>query len=356
MLKKWSVTLGLVVSSLLGLMVIQALLVPKYMSGVVEGAMISEYYDEEKNHDIIFVGDCEVYGNISPMTLWEKYGVTSYIRGSAQQLVWQSYYLLEETLKYEKPDVVVFNVLALKYDTPQSEAYNRMTLDGMKWSGAKLAAIEASKLEEEHMIEYIFPLLRYHSRWNELTQEDFQYVYQREEVTHNGYYLRIDTKPAGNFPKPKKLPDYQFGDNAYKYLDKMVALCKANDIPLVLIKSPSLYPHWYEEWDQQMVDYAQKNNLQYINFLEHVEEIGIDYEVDTYDAGLHLNLTGTEKFSSYLGRILVDTYKLEDKREQAAIKAIWDEKKIQYVAMQEAQWQELETYGYLKSLSPDNKE
>ena len=49
----------------------------------------------------------------------EKYGITSYIRGSAQQLVWQSYYLLEETLKYEKPKVVVFNVLAMKYNEPK---------------------------------------------------------------------------------------------------------------------------------------------------------------------------------------------------------------------------------------------
>ena len=53
-------------------------------------------------------------------------------------MAWQSYYLLEETLKYEKPDVVVFNVLALKYNEPQSEAYNRLTLDGMKLSKLKL--------------------------------------------------------------------------------------------------------------------------------------------------------------------------------------------------------------------------
>ena len=46
----------------------------------------------------------------------EKYGITSYIRGSAQQLTWQSYYLLEDALKHETPKVVVFNVLALKYN------------------------------------------------------------------------------------------------------------------------------------------------------------------------------------------------------------------------------------------------
>ena len=53
--------------------------------------MIAEYYQEEKNHDVIFVGDCELYENISPQVLWDEYGINSYIRGSAQQLIWQSY-------------------------------------------------------------------------------------------------------------------------------------------------------------------------------------------------------------------------------------------------------------------------
>src|SRR5690606_35053065 len=132
------------------------------------------------------------FSNISPVTLWEDYGITSYIRGSAQQLIWQSYYLLEETLTYEKPDVVVFNVLAMKYNEPQHEAYNRMTIDGMKMSKSKLGAINASMLEEENFIDYLVPLLRYHSRWSEVSAEDFKYLFDKEPLSHNGYLMRVD--------------------------------------------------------------------------------------------------------------------------------------------------------------------
>lgn len=31
---------------------------------------------------MIFIGDCELYENISPVTLWEEYGINSYIRGT----------------------------------------------------------------------------------------------------------------------------------------------------------------------------------------------------------------------------------------------------------------------------------
>ena len=341
------------------LVLLQRLLMPKYMSGIIEGSLIEDYYKEEKNHDVVFIGDCEVYENFPPITLWEKHGINSYIRGSAQQLIWQSYYLLEETLKYEKPKVVVFNVLSMKYNEPQKEAYNRMTLDGMKMSSSKLKSIKASILEDESLIEYLFPLLRYHSRWSELAKEDFQYLFQKDKIFHSGYYMRADIKPVTSIPKGKKLSDYQFGDNSYYYLDLMVKLCKENDIELVLIKAPSLYPYWYDEWEVQMEEYAENHDLKYINFLELIDEVGLDFDKDTYDAGLHLNVFGAEKLSDYFGKMLIETYQLKDGRNDENLNKIWQDKIQFYYTMKERQTKELKEYGYLKSLGAkalDNSE
>ncbi len=323
------------------LMVLTSLLKPKYMGDIIEGALIAEYYKETTTHDVIFIGDCEVYENFSPVTLWEEYGITSYIRGSAQQLIWQSYYLLEETLKYEKPEIVVFNVLAMKYDEPQKEAYNRMTLDGMKWSASKVKSIKASMTEDENFIEYVIPLLRYHSRWSELTKEDFRYLFHKDKVSHNGYYMRVDVKPAGTFPKDKKLGNYQFGENAYEYLDKITKLCNDHDIQLILIKAPSIYPSWYEQWDEQMVEYAQENQIRYINFLNLTEDVGLDFQTDTYDGGLHLNLSGAEKLSKYFGRILKEEYGLSDHHNDSELVKVWEEKSDFYNQMKARQEQEL---------------
>lgn len=313
------------------LYLLQCLLVPKYASSVVEGNLIAEYYQEEMDHDVLFIGDCEVYENFVPARLWEEYGINSYIRGSAQQLIWQSYYLLEDALRYEKPDVVIFNILALKYNEPQNEAYNRMSIEGMKWSKSKVGAINASMMEDEQFLDYVFPILRYHSRVTDLKAEDFKYLFSRPRVSHNGYYMRVDTKPAENVPKGKVLGNYQFGDNAYAYLDKITKLCKDNDIELILIKAPSLYPYWYPEWEVQMEEYAAKHELTYINFLELQEECGLDFSVDTYDAGLHLNLWGALKITDYLGQVLAEDFGLEDRRSDEHLSQIWDEKlKIYY--------------------------
>ena len=325
---------------------LQQLFMPKYIHDIVEGAMIAEYYQEEKDHDVIFVGDCELYENISPQVLWDEYGINSYIRGSAQQLIWQSYYLMEETLRYEKPKAIVFNVLSLKYNEPQKEAYNRMTLDGMRWSMSKVHSIEASMLPEENFIEYVFPILRYHSRYSSLTEDDLTYLVKKDAVTHNGYYMRVDVRLAENVPEGKPLGDYTFGENAMSYLVKMNELCKENGVELILVKAPSLYPYWYDEWEEQVEVFAKENDLKYYNFLKATDEIGLDFTEDTYDAGLHLNLSGAEKLSRYFGRILSEECGIESRRGDAALEAQWDEKRKAYEADRDAQYAALaETDG-----------
>ena len=286
------------------------LLSPKYATSLVEGSMISQYYNESKDHEVIFIGDCEVYANFSPMVMYEEEGIKAYVRGSSQQLVWQSYSILEETLKYETPKVVVFNVNALRYSEPVSEEYNRLTIDYMKWSKQKMDIIKSSMTEDENIWYYIFPILRYHSRYDKLTEEDFEYLFKRKDNTFNGFLVNKNIKPAGDLPVQRKLASYQFEDICYDYLDKITKLCKDNGIQLVLIKAPSLYPYWYDEYDEQMQKYAEENDVDYYNLKNYVDEIGIDYSVDTYDGGLHLNLTGATKLSEFFANILMENYDL----------------------------------------------
>lgn len=327
---------------ILSLSLLQRLLVPKYVDGIVEGAFVAEYYKEIKDHDVIFVGDCEVYENFSPAVLWQDFGVNSYIRGSAEQYIFQSYYLLEDAFRYEKPEVVVFNIQSLQFSEAQSEAYNRMSLEGMRWSPTKVKAIFASMKEGEHFLDYLFPILRYHTRWSQLESTDFEYLFDTKPVSFNGYYMRVDAKPAQNVPTGKPLADYSFGDNAWKYLDRMADLCEKEGVQLVLIKAPSLYPYWYPQWEEQVERYAAEKGLPYINFLELQEETGIDYTTDTYDGGLHMNLSGAEKLSRWLGQWLMENTALTDRRGEPELSARWEEKLAAYEAEKQRQY---EFYG-----------
>ncbi len=308
------------------------LVMPKYATDLVEGSFTKEYYKEDKNHEVIFIGDCEVYANISPLVMYEEEGITSYVRGNSQQLIWQSYYLLKETLKYEIPKVVVFNVNSMRYSEPVSEPYNRLMIDEMKFSQEKIDLIKSSMTEEENILSYFIPILRYHSRFSSLTKEDFIYLFKDKQITHNGFLINQNVKPVDSLPTKKPLPTYTFADIDYEYLDKIYELCQENNIKLVLMKAPSVYPYWYQEYEDQIISYIQDKDIDYYNFIPLSNEIGIDYSTDTYDGGIHLNLEGATKLSKYFSKILKNKYNLTDFRNYDKINNIYEEKLEAYYA------------------------
>ena len=309
------------------------ILMPKYVTASREGSLTEEYYASvaETTHDVLFIGDCEIFESFIPAILWEEYGISSYLRGGAQQLPWHSYSMLADALRYETPKAVVFNVYALKYGEPQKEAYNRMALDGMEWSPVKAQAIRASMTEEESFIDYVFPFLRFHSRWSELTAEDFTYAWGNKPlVSDSGYLMQTGIVPADTQGEitPEPLFDPNLPATAMEYLDKTRELCAETGIELILIKAPTNFwrYHWYDEWDQQITDYAVEHGLAYYNLIPKADEIGLDMSTDTYDAGAHLNVYGAEKLTRYFGKILRDTHEIPDQRVNSHASAVWQER------------------------------
>jgi hypothetical protein len=195
--------------------------------------------------------------------------------------------------------------------------------------------------------------MRYHDRWSELSGEDFKYFFSKPDVSINGFIIRSDILPEKEMPPFSPLADYTFSENSYKYLDMMTELCEKNGVPLILMKAPLKYPHWYDEWDRQMEDYAAEHGLRYINFLELDDELGLDMSVDTFNGGLNLNVYGAEKMAIYFGELLRGEYGLPDRRSEPDTAARWNEKSELYERVKEKQLAEIEEYGKIHTFLID---
>ena len=145
----------------------------------------------------------------------------------------------------------------------------------------------------------------------------FTYLFREQENTWQGHLINSSVKALGKLPAKRALNHYDFGDVCWEYLDKIRLLCQENGTELILMKAPSVYPYWYDEYEQQIRSYAEEHGLSYYNFLECAEQIGIDYQTDTYDGGLHLNLAGATKLSKYFAEILSQNHNLPDHRGNA---------------------------------------
>ena len=136
----------------------------------------------------------------------------------------------------------------------------------------------------------------------------------------------LNRMAEGDEEEGARLSDYTLPETAMEYLDKMRRLCEEHGTELILVKAPtnSWAYWWYDEWEEQIEDYAEKHSLAYYNFIEVANEIGIDFSTDTYDGGVHLNVFGAEKLSVYFGGILNGSHGVPDRRDDKEQSARWE--------------------------------
>ena len=280
------------------------------MSYIVKG-----FYEEEKNTlDVLFTGNSDVYRGVSPMALYNEYGITSYNFVSSGQRMWIAYAMLEEALKYQNPKIVFFNVDELYY-TSKTNGGAHKVYDNMLFGKAKINAILDSNYERPFIekLSHFLPIFTYHDRYKELTALDFKYAFKNYSNPTKGMDLVAIQKSLiydENYMKKtdevRKIPDKNI-----EYLDKMRELCQSKEIEFILVSIPSP-DSWSYKNHNAVEAYAQEYNLKFLDLNLELDEIGINWDLDTSDGGDHLNVYGAEKVALYLGKYLTENYEFKN--------------------------------------------
>ena len=264
-------------------------------------------FDEKPDSlDVIFLGHSGVYSSVSPMELYKEYGFTSYVCAQPLQLPWESSRWLESLVRVQSPRLVVFEVDHLFYDKNSTVAANSV----------------------EYFINRTFPVFRSHANWKKW----FSRGKKRERSFAKGFYYNTTVNP---YRGGKKLTPtdkvYKIGKKHMDALERVYALCKENNIELMLLEVPSVVV-WDYSRHNAVVKYAEKRGLEFIDLNLRLDELGFDWNTDTRDKGDHLNYSGALKVSGYVGRHIKKTYGLEDRRNDPAYES-WKEDLARYEQM-----------------------
>jgi len=319
---------------------------------------------KEDSIDVLFMGSSNCMTAFSPQEIYNKYGIRSYNLGSDQQSLIITYYWLKEALRYQKPKVVVLDVLmCFQHDSADQplnckETYLRKAIDYMRLSPVKMEAIAAicDNDESQNLSSFYFLNMRYHSRWTALNEGDFT-LDEWNDYNMKGYFLYknycnnrkykpfdINDHEKDDFEEPEEMLSLM-----QEYLDKIVALCEENGITFFLVKTPR------DNWDVQrynvILDYANEHKLDYYDFNEKklYEDIGYDFAVDNNDTS-HVNHWGSQKISDKVSELLIEKYgvqKVNDKQ--------WEESNEYYGYMeQNAELVHItEIYEYLQAINKE---
>lgn len=245
--------------------------------------------------DYLVIGDSECASSISPMEIWNSYGYTGYNCGVPGQQMQDTYYMLEEVLQNQSPKVVLLET-NIFYRNPKF--YKKI----VNFSGS--------------VTKRVFSIFEYHNLWkyfslNADSTAENTYSNPLKGLRYNTSVEPYSKGPyiheTGNTAVIDKLPLF--------YLNKIVELCDEQGIQLILYSVPSPLC-WSYAKHNRTADFAEANNLAYVDLNLHSDELGIDWSSDTRDHGDHLNFCGAKKVTNYMGEYLSQHCNLTDHRHE----------------------------------------
>lgn len=299
-------------------------------------------YNEENKFDVLLMGSSHMLNSVNPNILWKEFGITSYNYGTGGQSLDVTYYLLKEALKTQNPKIVVLDLFYLGLtDEYGNQSYIRSVLDNMKFSLNKIDAIK-NCTPKDLRLSYIIPMLKFHTRWKELTKEDFNIDLTKSFHT-KGFGAVVEKYGFENRSDFNVTEIGIIPEKAEEYLYKFIELSKEYNFKLVFMNAPYDYTSTdsSENWVKndlaifnKVSKIAEENNISFINYStkEKLDEIDFDFANDMNDIG-HCNVWGANKVSYDLAVFLNNNYELEDYRGIAGYET-WEEGYQEYLQEQ----------------------
>jgi len=318
----------------IGVKLILFLIVVALSIGLVDRVLMAKYlYDQSEPQtetyegfygmkrntvDVLILGSSHAACGFNPQDLYDRAGIRSYNLSCSSQTIWKSYYWLKEALRYQSPSVVVLDCYYWFESYGDSEPAARKALDSMqageiKYEAVK-TAIEKDRHSDQSALSYFLPFIRYHSRWKELKEGDFYALNGVEKPSQlKGFWIYHRTQTGSKYKPLKKLISDEpaaIDPDALEYMDKILELCRENDIHLVLVKTP--LSSFRAPQHTAVQAFAEEHGLSFYDFNDAAlyEACGFVFNHDMDDfskTNAHANPSGARKMSYFLADELLQS-------------------------------------------------
>lgn len=288
---------------------------------------LTDFYEsEEDTIDVVYIGSSSTYAFWVAPYAWYEYGITVFPYTSQNQSPIVAKYLIEETMKTQPNAKFIINLSSI-HSKMNVENFHYL-VDNMPNSLTKFkmirnaASILGYSVSEE--MECYFPIIRYHDRWKDLSEYDF-------EGGSDGYmsgpnyntFLNKKKDVSGRLNPEDYYEELPKGiENSMKDLLQYIEDEKLKDRVMFVI-----VPQASKKKDQlgrqnAVKDMVEKEGYTVFDMQNKIEEIGLDFKTDYYNRG-HCNIHGAIKITSYMSKYLIKEFDLKDKRGDKKYEA-WD--------------------------------
>ena len=270
------------------------------------GNKIGGFFNETEDYNAMFFGTSHSYCSFEPLVIYEKTGVKSYVLASQSQPLRITASYVKDALKRKNPSVIFVDIQSAIYRITEDSSVVNSYSDYLPMSKNKIEMI-AKKVPKGFKAQAILPLVAYHSRWDELKDEDYDFDKASYDDYLKGYVLLKGQ--SQNFKNNEEAEINKFRKSALAYdektyfkfnmdaLDEIIDLAERNGVKLFFVKTPIYDYDLYSDNIKVIAKEIEARGASFIDFNDFNDQMNLSKE-DFYDPH-HLNVVGAEKFNLF---------------------------------------------------------
>jgi len=281
---------------------------------------------KKTNIDVLFYGSSHVYTAYNPLVINEKCNTVSFNLGSDSQLLKLTDLVLEESLKYTSPKLLVLEVYNGTLNMSLTKAVKGHQLRALyfvsNYSKNKLQKIY-SIYNNTEILDVYSPLFRNHSKWNKKKYSDLKrrtLFKKNEAYYYQGYlgFLDVIREQGNKFKKFKEVKTNTdttityFKKNQKKNIINFVTQAKKKEIKVLMVTSPDIrLPYSNYHLYDELKTFCDSLEISYLNLNNHYTEM--DLLMSDFRDPAHLNMYGSTKASAFLSNYINKKFSLPNR-------------------------------------------
>ena len=287
--------------------------------------------EKKGSMDAVIIGASNVIAYWQPLFGWADHGIAVWSYSVSDLTCAALKYMIIESRKTQPDALYILNLSNFKGSKVSLDAqrihravdYMPMSMNRINLTRDLVARAGFGLMES---VEFYMPVVRFHSRWDELDSWAFGASEDGKMSRHATDFCEKVQNVDGRF----KLTDIRkpmTGDVGQVFTE-LLDYCDREGVRLLFVKSPQVVNATQQGHMNELEAILAERGYPCLDLLEDMESTGIDPRTDFYNSK-HTNIHGSLKFCKALGDYLVENYHFQDKRGQAGWES-WDAAAVKY--------------------------
>lgn len=277
------------------------------------------YRETPESLDAVYFGGSNVYAFWQPSFGWRSSGIAVQSCAISALPATALKNMIVEVRKTQPNTLCIINLNTFRTSSVNDVRALR-TLSYLHFSKNKLSTIKRLTRNEEnafeHWAEYLWPILRFHSRWSSSTEWDYYHdIYEYESNSFYYSFLNGSEDLTESYVTTKAQAKQDGYQEEIKNLKQLLSYLKAENVPALFVVVPQALPAESVRLLNTFAGIVKKKGYPCLDLLNDLSRTGLSLTNEFYE-GAHTNLHGSLKFSKALSDYLVENYGFKDKRGQ----------------------------------------